>query len=224
VGLHYHSRFSLLTVYDLRYSGLFRDMLSNSIASTSLENPLPVDENACDFEIMLLILIGKPYDAIYRAKGWEHSARLYRLVGKYQLEGHRHWFSQICGQHAAEDPWEALFLACDQSPIDTAIAGHAIGEGFARPWNAKLWDPKYFEETAGYALSRSSGKPPTKGQLLDTSNVSILLGRKLGHSGLLAYTRTFTGLASTHITIDWDTMAQRFVRHVKAIEKANICP
>jgi hypothetical protein len=70
------------------------------------------------------------------------------------------------------------------------------------------------------------GKSPTKGQLLDTSNVSILLGRKLGHSGLMAYTRTFTGLAysSTHTTIDWDTMAQRFVRHVKAIEKANRCP
>jgi hypothetical protein len=207
-------------------SGLFHDMFCDSVPSTTVKDPLPVEENACDFDMMLSIITGKPELAIHRAINWEHAARLYRLVDKYQLEGHRYWFSKICGQHASEEPWEALFLACNRSPIDTTIARHAISEGFAMQGNdKKLCDPRYFDRpTTTVRISGYGNKEVSyKEKVLDASNASILLGRKLGPSGYMAYTRTFSGLAATYTTPDWDAMAQRFVRNVDAIEASSTC-
>jgi hypothetical protein len=47
---------------------LFRDMLSDSIASTSLVNPLPVDEDSEDFEILLLDIDGRGEEALRRGE------------------------------------------------------------------------------------------------------------------------------------------------------------
>lgn len=195
----------------LIHSGLFRDVLCNTIASTSLQSPLPVDEEAYDLEIMLSIIVGKPEDVIHRARDWNQSARLNRLVNKYQFEGHRLWFSQMFREHAAEEPREALFLACSQSPVDALTEGQAISEGFSVTGKEKHCDPRYFEKTTG----------ANKDQVLDASNASIVLGLKLGHTGSIAYTHTFSGSAPSRTTTEWVMMAQRFVQNVKAIVKAN---
>jgi hypothetical protein len=156
-------------------------MLSNSLASSSLKNPLPVDENACDFEIMLLIIIGRPEEGICRVTDWDQSARLYHLVSKYRLEGHRLWFSQICRQQVAKEPWEALFLACNQSPMDISLAASAISEGFPKAAEGKLCDTTYFNATQEYVHNSLVKK--SRGKVLDSSNVSVLLGLKLGMLG-----------------------------------------
>lgn len=191
------------------FSGLFRDMLSDSIASTSLQNPLPVDERACDFEIMLLIIIGRPEEGISRVSDWDQSARLYHLVSKYQLEGHRLWFLQICRQHIAEEPWEALFLACNQSPIDIEIIGATISEGILKATASKVCDARYFEVTEETIQYRNFKK--SKGKVLDSSNVTVLLGLKLGHAGLIAYPHLLKyGFRIRELGFDGETIYRKY--------------
>jgi hypothetical protein len=210
-------------------SGLFREMLNGSAAPTSIDSPLSVDEHSEDFEIMLLILNGRGDEVMDRAKTWEYSAKLYGLVDKYRIEGHRYWFSQICRSQAAKASWEAIFLACKQSPVDTTIIGPAIAEGFATRLFSEVCDPSYFtnlhaEHGAYSSFKNPNSYPDGRGKhkhwVLDAGNISILLGRCLGHTGLLAYTLTFSGLASCPVDKypDWNSLSQRFIRNVLAIE------
>jgi hypothetical protein len=141
-------------------SGLFREMLNGSAAPTSIDSPLSVDEHSEDFEIMLLILNGRGDEVMDRAKTWEYSAKLYGLVDKYRIEGHRYWFSQICRSQAAKAPWEAIFLACKQSPVDTTIIGPAIAEGFATRLFSEVCDPSYFTNLHAEHGAYSSFKNP----------------------------------------------------------------
>jgi hypothetical protein len=52
-------------------SGLFRDMLQDSIPPSSIDKPLPLDENSADLEIMFSIMTGRQQEVLERAKDWE---------------------------------------------------------------------------------------------------------------------------------------------------------
>jgi hypothetical protein len=121
-------------------------MLTDSVASTSLDNPLPVDEDSKDFEILLLITVGRGEEAFKRVTTWKQAEKLYRMGDKYQIDAPRPWFSRLCAQCAPDKPWDALFLACNVSPIDAEIIRSAISEGFREIGIPALCDPRYFKE------------------------------------------------------------------------------
>jgi hypothetical protein len=121
-------------------------MLNDSVSSTSVDNPLPVDEDSKDFEILLLIIVGRGEEASKRVTTWDQAEKIYRLGDKYQIDGPRLWFSRICVQCAGEKPWDALFLACNVSPMDTDIIRQAITQGFDDFEMDELCDSRYFEK------------------------------------------------------------------------------
>jgi hypothetical protein len=197
-------------------------MLSTSAASTSLDNPFSVDESSQDFEIVLLIIVGKGEEASKRVTSWTQAENLYRIGKKYRIDSQRHWFSRMCAQSAAQEPWEALFLACNVSPMDTDIIKPAIAEGFQRHTVDKICDPRYFQK-----MQRS----PAGNRCWSTmqiSNITTLFGFRLGLPGLLAYRHTLSTILSTstsNASTDyqvrtWESIAQEFVRNVEAVEKA----
>lgn len=198
-------------------------MLSDSIPSITIDNPLPVEEGSVDFEIMLLIITGYPQEVLGRVKSWNQAERLYRLVDKYQLEGHGPWFSELCRPHADEQPWEALFLACNQVLADATIIRAAISEGFFRAPTSVVCNKAYFKctSTRFNDEDEGSGMVTTKHRTLDSSNITIALGMKLGFKGLLAYNLTFASLAAAGYGADWVRLAERFITNIRQIEKAN---
>lgn len=203
----------------------------NSIPSITVANPLPIEEGSVDFEIMLLIITGHPQEVLGRVKTWSQAERLYRLVDKYQLEGHRPWFSELCRANADEQPWEALFLACNQGHADATIIRAAIAEGFFRGPTSVVCNKAYFECTStrfneGTSTrlnedAAASGMITTKHRTLDSSNITIALGLKLGFKGLLAYNLTFASLAAAGYGADWLRLAERFIAAIRKIEKAS---
>jgi hypothetical protein len=201
-------------------SGLFRDMLSDSVSSISLDNPLPIDEDSKDFEILLLIVVGRGEEAAKRVTTWNHAEKLYRRGEKYQIDGPRPWFSRLCTQCAFEKPWDALFLACNVSPMDTDIIRQAISIGFPDRGVSTIGETRYFKKiqsTDGGSTCWSTIRP---------TNFTTLLGLRLGLLGLLAYGHTFadnkTAAASSPAVNSsnvWQGLAQSFVLNVKAVEK-----
>jgi hypothetical protein len=198
-------------------------MLSDSVSSSSMDNPLPLDEDSVDLEVMFAIITGHAHDVMDRAKDWKHAERLYRLVGKYQLENHRPWFSQICREHAAEEPWQALFLACNTYPMDYDLIKSAI-LGFGIKSRDVIWSDLYFRK-------QNTGPNGTASwSIMQPGNVTILLGQKLGFRGLLAYNLTFDGITNAapggtaESSNFWMTRADLFIANAKAIEKANRSP
>lgn len=183
-------------------------MLNNSIAPSSMASTLPVSEDYADFEIMLSIITGSHQDAIDRVRNWNQAERLYALIEKYQIESHRPWFSQMCSNHADGGPWTALLLGCNQSPLDTIIIRTAISQGFRNRKASILLVRSYFVKVTKH-----------KHETLDSSNISMELGVRLGHIGLLAYKITFSGLEEKGNVVDWDSLAERFAGNVRAIEK-----
>ncbi|KAJ9113842.1 hypothetical protein QFC19_000035 [Naganishia cerealis] len=133
-------------------SEFFRDMLESSVASSSSQTPIPVDETAEDFEIMLRIITGQGHGVLAQPPAtWYHAARIYRLVGIYQLDGHQNWFSALCESMSAENPMEALIQACDRPTIDTILARNAILEGFTTANSSnfnQMFDARYFRSMA----------------------------------------------------------------------------
>jgi hypothetical protein len=122
------SPFSPILAYS---SAVFRDMLCGSTASSSVNDPLPINEKSSYFRIMMMIVTGRPEDAINEPRCWSHAEKLYRMMDKYQLDGHQPWFSQMCGRWVKEDPLAALFLACNRPCIDTTLARYAIEDGMS---------------------------------------------------------------------------------------------
>jgi hypothetical protein len=119
--------------YDL--SAVFRAMLDSSLSS-DIDVAIPVDESSGDFEIILLIIHGRAPEVLPRVATWKQAEDLYAISVKYQLDGHRPWFSRICRDNAPQEPWEAIFLACNQSPVDTDLIEVAIADGF------DFWSPR----------------------------------------------------------------------------------
>lgn len=192
-------------------------MLNDSIPSSSFYNPLPMEEGSVDFEIMLMIITGHPQQVLQWVTHWNQTERLYRLVDKYQLEGHRPWFSEICSSHAAEKPWEALFLACNQSHADATIIRAAISQGFQNGPTSIVCNGAYFHITSFH--DEDGNRVTTKHQTLDSSNITISLGMNLGFKGLLAYNITFASLASSDDEVEWGRLAERFIAKIREIEK-----
>jgi hypothetical protein len=112
------------------YSGFFRDMLDDSISSFSNDNPLPMYENSVDLEIVLTTITGRAQHILHQIKTWSQAKTLHDIADKYQLDAHRPWFSQICRRNAVQEPWEAIFLATNQSPMDTDLIHTALADGF----------------------------------------------------------------------------------------------
>lgn len=119
-------------------------MLSSSVPSTTNENPLPISEPSQDLEVMLLIITGRPHDAINRPMTWRRAADLYRMMDKYQLDGHQHWFSDMCGRYIKKQRLQPLFLACNRPIIDTTLARYAIADGLSTKNGADVYQERYF--------------------------------------------------------------------------------
>lgn len=197
-------------------------MLSDSASSSSIDNPLPLNEDSSDLEVMFCIITGRAYDAMDSAKDWKHAERLYRLIGKYQLESHRPWFSQMCRTHAAEEPWQALFLACNQYPMDYDLIKTAI-VAFDKKKQTEIASDLYFRK------QKTTAQGDKCWSTMRPGNITILLGQQLGFRGLLAYDLTFDGIknvapgvAVTHNP--WIARAESFISNAKAIEKASAKP
>jgi hypothetical protein len=206
-------------------------MLSDSIASTSLMNPLPVDELSGDFEILLLIIVGHGEEALKRVDTWNQAKILYGLSNKYQVDSQRPWFSRICAQWAWEKPWDALFLACNATPMETDIIRSAISEGFAEAEADEIFDPAYFKEMkydSDSDFDSESDSDSHGGRCWSTiriGNITTEFGLKLGHLGLLAYAHTFASIKNTDPSTcaddeSYDDYARRFVDNAKAVEEA----
>ncbi|KAJ9116896.1 hypothetical protein QFC22_004553 [Naganishia vaughanmartiniae] len=201
-------------------SEFFRDMLDRSVQSSSLENPISVDEASNDFEIMLLIITGRPHAVLGRApQTWEHAEKLYRLVDKYQLDGHQLWFSELCAKEAGKQPIQALILACDRPCVDTTLARCAIAEGIP---GLSANDPTIttvnFVQPSGASDGFHRMGNHMKYHVLEPNNMTLDFRLRLGFKGLVAYTHTFQG-SSQSSTIDWNAMANKFVANVRSIEE-----
>lgn len=202
-------------------------MLSESTPSSSLEKPLPISESSVDFDILLLIITGRPQETVNLHKGWTQATRLYRMMEKYQLDSHQPWFSDMCVAWLHENPLAALFLACDRPTIDTTLARHAIAHGLAKinASNCHRANPLLFREGA-----RSSGEDDYRRWLFDPANTTLRFGLQLGYKGLLAYNYTFANLApkptpsnsmyhtSEPEETDWQDLAAKFVENAKQVE------
>lgn len=86
-----------------------------------------------DFLIVMLIVNGRPHEAIHLPKNFEHSKRLYKIMEKYRFDIHQPWFSDMCGIWVAEKPLDALFLACNRPAIDVTLARLVISTGLQTP-------------------------------------------------------------------------------------------
>ncbi|KAJ9101842.1 hypothetical protein QFC21_003182 [Naganishia friedmannii] len=192
-------------------SGVFRDMLSSSTPSSSNDHPISLDEDCDDFNIMLLIITGRPYDAIHETQSWKQAARLYRMMDKYQLDGHQPWFSEMCGLWVNVNPLEALFLAYNRPCIDTILARYAIADGIAN-MSAEALD------IVGERYFLNIWLPGKSNISLAPSNMTVKFGLRLGFKRLLAYCLTFANLQK-NAAPDWNALAVRFVANARLIER-----
>lgn len=201
-------------------------MLGDSISSSSMDNPLPVDDNSVEFEIMLHIITGRPQGVVSRVETWELARILYDLADKYQLDAHRPWFSQICRNHASQEPWEAIFLSTNHSPMDQLLVRSAITDGFKKHGIDGLFNPAYFKEIK---------YDPAGNKCWSTfraSNTTIAFGTRLGLSGLMAYNLTFgtiknpSGMAqhgtNRKCINKWHLWADEFVQNIRDIESQRL--
>lgn len=197
-------------------------MLSGSTASSSANDPLPIDEKSSYFRIMLMIVTGRPEDAINEPRCWSHAQKLYQMMDKYQLDGHQPWFSHMCGRWVKEDPLAALFLACNRPCIDTTPARYAIEDGMSAKPCAELYDKRYF---------RSDWENITARWILAPPNMTLEFGLRLGFKGLLAYNLTFADIRDYNpersvaakmedkSAPKWRELALRFVENARQIDQ-----
>lgn len=139
------------------------------------------------------------------------------MANKYQID--ILWFSRICTRCAPENPWDALFLACNVSPMDTDIIREAISEGFRKVGVATLCDPRYFEKMNNTADNRRCWS------IMDIGNITTHFGLKLGLLGLLAYRRTFAGIkmpSAATSSCEWETWHENTFRTWKLWRKPGI--
>lgn len=186
-------------------------MLSSSVPSSTNENPLPISEPSQDLEVMLLIITGRPHDAINKPMTWRRAADLYRMMDKYQRDGHQHWFSDMCGRYIKEQPLEALFLACNRPIVDTTLVRYAIADGLSTKNGADVYQERYF------LLKTFTNTSSALNRVLAPSNMRAKFGLALGFKGLLAYNLTFAKLESLSQP-DWQALAIQFVENARHID------
>lgn len=193
-------------------------MLSISNPTSSVESPLLITEKSRDFETILLIITGRPRDAIHRPDSWKQAVKLYRMMEKYQLDGHQPWFSEICALWLHEDPIDALFLACNRPSIDVVLARRVIADGFANATTDQLRDPEYCRQRGPSSSESEAKHSKARRRLLDPSNMTVRFGLDIGYKGLLAYNFTFAGLGTRENPEAWTALAVRFVETARKIE------
>lgn len=181
------------------------------MAVSNYRNPIAINEPSNDFEAMLFIITGNHQRVLNSERTVRDADRLYHLVDKYQLNAHRHWFSEMYGNQASLDgvgvAIAALFAACEGPVIDETLAIRAIRDGFSRT-TSKRWNAEFcFLDTR----SRLAG------ELLAPNNLTLAFRKKLGFKGLMAFTHTFTNLPQANP--DWEALAFAFVENVRLIEK-----
>jgi hypothetical protein len=116
-----------------------------------------------------------------------------------------------------DEPWEALFLACNQSPMDKSIIRASIAKAFRNKQDAALCDTRYLKHDTVWNGSRHTSE---KVYVLDSSNTTVALGFKLGLKGFLAYHQTFQTCQLS--APSWYSLAEQFIENAIAIErKAN---
>lgn len=191
-------------------------MLENSIACSGAADPIPVAETSHNFEIMLLIITGRPQSVLSRPPtSWESASRLYRLVDKYQVDGHQHWFSELCSKEAVKKPVQALIMACSRPSIDITLARYAIAEGFSTIAARDMFETRLFQDPK--AEYEDHGRHGRVVQMLDASNMTLRFRIKLGFKGSMAYSHTFANLAQGSAP-NWNNLANRFVSNSRYIE------
>jgi hypothetical protein len=201
-------------------------MLNDSGASTSLDNPLPVDEDSKDFEILLHVIVGRGEEVSKSVMTWDQAERLYRMAEKYQVDSQRPWFSRMCARCACKKPWDALSLACNTSPMDTDIIREAVSEGIPEFGIEEDYHPRYFKEER-YDEGEKCWS------MIQIANITPEFGLKLGLLGLVSYGQTFASIktvAGSVTTFDeyhqsreehsWADFAQDFVRNAREVEEA----
>lgn len=201
-------------------------MLSDSTPSTSAEKPLPLSESSEDWDIVLLIITGRAQGVGSQShKSWNQAARLYQISQKYQLDSHRHWFTEICVFWLHEQPLEALILACDRPEIDEPLVQHAIVSLWKADPNALYnANPHLFRTAMPITLPMAPYATigDLKRSLLDASNITLKLGVALGYKGSLAYNFAFAGLATGSggrlDTFDeWQCLSLRFLSALRVV-------
>jgi hypothetical protein len=96
-------------------------MLALSADSTNNEVPLP--ESSRDLEPFLKVLT----ENVDYTFDLQKCLMLYKLCRKYDITGGcREWVSAYLCRFAASDPFECFALACENEPVDTALATRAI--------------------------------------------------------------------------------------------------
>jgi hypothetical protein len=143
IGEHTDLYFSYqrLTWYQ---SGFFRDMLCDSKFTSSVDNPITLEEGSWRLKTVLLLIAGHPCAAMKHCSCWLDAQALYLTMQKYQLDRLRPWFSKALGQYAYAAPLETLCLACSNPCFDEELARHAILLGMAQATAKDIFNPEYF--------------------------------------------------------------------------------
>jgi hypothetical protein len=189
-------------------------MITDSQFTSSVDNPIKLEEPAFDIKTLLFIIAGHPCQATDRCSDWDICKRMYLLMQKYQLIRLQPWFSIFAGKYAGAAPFEALCLACNNPCFDENLAATAILYGIEEQSTADLFDPAYF--VRDYA-SEPGEDHHRKLRLLDPCNTTVQLSLDLGFKGSVAYTQAFSGVCREGW--DWQRVAGRFVDTVRQIEK-----
>lgn len=190
-------------------------MLEQCAGATTDDKPLLVNDSSADFGIIIQIIIGRGLDVVYEIQNWAQARRLFSTMESYKLHAFNPWFSQICQDRAAEEPWEAIFLACNQAPFDKDLIMTAMIQGFKEQPFSTICKTIYYKET------NATEEGGECWSTLLASNIKPRLGIKLGLRGALAYQSTFNEVSSLagSKTISWHNWADKFVRNMSDIEE-----
>ncbi|KAJ9116897.1 hypothetical protein QFC22_004554 [Naganishia vaughanmartiniae] len=188
-----------------------RDMVLKSTAPSPYRNPIAINETAKDFETILFIITGRGQRVLNQDRNVRDADRLYHLAAKYQLNAHRHWFSELYGNQASLDGLgvaiAALFGACKGPVIDEHLAIRAIRDGFSHTTSRRF--------NAKFCFLDTRSRLP--GELLAPNNLTLAFRKKLGFKGLMAFTHTFAKLPQANP--DWEALAFAFVGNVRLLEE-----
>jgi hypothetical protein len=171
---------------------------------------------SADLKIVLYIITGRGKEVLNEAENWDHAQDLYAAMDCYKLHNYRPWFSAICRTRAWQDPWDAIFIACNESPFDEDLLMHAMTKGFEKQPFSTICNPIYYEEI----MTSNTGRECWK--TLVASNIKPLLGLRLGVRGLMAYHTTFMAIwIKDTEKISWHDFAVTFVQRMREIEAAH---
>jgi hypothetical protein len=161
----------------LHGSGFFRNMLLHSTSSSSLENPIELEEELEHLEAILTLISGHPCQAVWQCDNWDTARNLYRSVQKYELDRVLPWISQL-----AATTWIL------------PVSGRLSAWRATTPATTKFWEAEpYSLDWPMRVRARSSTR-------IISSTIALLTPRK--HANPACYTlrtpgRSFTWISDT---------------------------